>query len=162
MKALRGRPVIPDELPSLPTVTEHFKDFFTRPSPCASLLPQDVLAHFKPISSAVMVALDKQCTLSEFRKALQSMKSQSNPGALGLSPSALKCILEDDAVGNICLGHFNDWVAAPHNDVLLLALLTAIPKPGRDPMQPPNLRPISVASVWYRVAMKVFLARFSQ
>ena len=41
----------------------------------------------------------------------------------------------------------------------LATLLTALPKPGRPPDVPENLRPISVSNVWYRVLMKVFVLR---
>ncbi len=48
-------------------------------------------------------------------------------------------------------------VASP----LLLSLLTAIPKPGRDTATATNLRPISVSSVFYRLLMKIFVNRLT-
>lgn len=39
--------------------------------------------------------------------------------------------------------------------------MSAIPKPDRDPTMAANLRPIAVSSVWYRLAMRIFIARFT-
>ena len=40
-------------------------------------------------------------------------------------------------------------------------LLTAIPKPNRDTTHPKNTRPISITCTWYRLLMKIFVARLS-
>jgi hypothetical protein len=45
------------------------------------------------------------------------------------------------------------------NSELFTAIMSTIPKPKKPPDAPQNLRPISVASVWYRLVAKVFVER---
>lgn len=74
---------------------------------------------------------------------------------------ALIYLLRVDYVAQLIttgLQHLLDGEAHPE---LLASYLTAIPKPDRPTDVAANLRPISVSSTWYRILMRIFVARLS-
>ena len=79
------------------------------------------------------------------------MNASSNPGVFGLDVKCLRSICKWDEIAEFICDTLNKWVQGEVGDELLLTLLTAIPKPDRDPSQAANLRPISVTSIWYRL-----------
>lgn len=142
-------------------ITEHFKNFFNRPSPVSEQLPENVLQCFAQFPTATVEGLGAEVSVSEFCKAVQGMSTAANPGPYGLQVSAIKGLAQTPRLLSELVELFNKWLIDPSNDDLLDSTLTAIPKPGRDPGLPKNLRPIAVSSMWYRIAMRVFIGRIS-
>ena len=80
-------------------------------------------------------------------------------GAFRVDIGALKCLLAHGPMAHLITDSLQ-WVLVEGCEPSLLAtLLTALPKPGKDPGSPTNLRPISVTSIWYRIIMHVFVSR---
>lgn len=70
---------------------------------------------------------------SELIEALQTMNSGTAPGVFGLDVLTLRRICTLDPVATHVTTLLNNWIAGNPGDYLLLTLLTAIPKPDKDP-----------------------------
>ena len=80
-------------------------------------------------------------------------------GAFGVDVGALKCLLAHGPMACLIMDSLQRVLVEGCEPSLLATLLTALPKPGKDPGSPANLRPISVMSIWYRIIMRVFVSR---
>ena len=79
-------------------------------------------------------------------------------GAFGVDVGALKCLLAHGPTACLITDSLQRVLVEGCEPSLLATLLTALPKPGKDPGSPTNLRPISVTSIWYRNIMRVFVS----
>lgn len=94
------------------------------------------------------------------RRALETMRSSASPGCLGLDVGTLRRVCANDHLAETICSLLNHWVFDnPESAELHLTLLSAIPKTGKPTSEPKNLRPISVASIWYRWIAKIFAMR---
>ena len=80
-------------------------------------------------------------------------------GAFGVDVGALKCLLAHGLMACLITDSLQRVLVEGCEPSLLATLLTALPKPGKDPGLPTNLRPISVTSFWYHIIMRVFFSR---
>ena len=80
-------------------------------------------------------------------------------GAFGVDVGALKCLLAHGPMVCLITDSLQRVLVEGCEPSLLATLLTALPKPGKDPGSPTNLRPNSVTSIWYRIIMHVFVSR---
>ena len=80
-------------------------------------------------------------------------------GAFGVDVGALKCLLAHGPMVCLITDSLQRVLVEGCEPSLLVTLLTALPKPGKDPGSPTNLRPISVTSIWYRIIIRVFVSR---
>ena len=79
-------------------------------------------------------------------------------GAFGVDVGALKCLLAYGPMVRLITDSLQRLLVEGCEPSLLATLLTALPKPGKDPGSPTNLRPISVTSIWYRIIMRIFVS----
>ena len=79
-------------------------------------------------------------------------------GAFEVDVGALKCLLAHGPMVRLITDSLQRVLVEGCEPSLLATLLTAFPKPGKDPGSPTNLRPISVTSIWYRIIMRVFVS----
>ena len=77
-------------------------------------------------------------------------------GAFGVDVGALKCLLTHGPTACLITDSLQRVLVEGCEPSLLATLLTALPKPGKDPGSLANLRPISVMSIWYHIIMRVF------
>ena len=80
-------------------------------------------------------------------------------GAFGVDVGALKCLLAHGHMACLITDSLQRVLVEGCEPSLLATLLTALPKPGKDPGSPTNLQPISITSIWYRIIMLVFVSR---
>ena len=93
------------------------------------------------------------------RQVVADMGDFRATGAFGVNVGALKCLLAHDPMALLITDSLQ-WVLMDGCEPSLLAtLLTALPKPGKDPGSPSNLRPINVTSIWYHIIMSIFVSR---
>ena len=80
-------------------------------------------------------------------------------GAFGVDVGALKCLMAHGPMACLITDSLQRVLVEGCEPSPLATLLTALPKPGKDPGSPTNLWPISVTSIWYRIIMRVFVSR---
>ena len=80
-------------------------------------------------------------------------------GAFGVDVGALKCLLAHGPTACLITDSLQPVLVEGCEPSLLATLLTALPKPGKDPGSSANLRPISVMSIWYCIIMHIFVSR---
>ena len=80
-------------------------------------------------------------------------------GAFVVDVGALKCLLAHGPMAHLITDSLQRVLVEGCEPSLLATLLTVLPKPGKDPGSPTNLRPISVTSIWYHIILRVFVSR---
>lgn len=69
----------------------------------------------------------------------------------------MKVLLANPILAKLICGYLQHWVdTGDDNNQLFLAILSAIPKPGKLTSSADQLRPISVTCIWYKLLAKVF------
>ncbi|XP_030050794.1 vomeronasal type-2 receptor 26-like [Microcaecilia unicolor] len=112
------------------------------------------------LSEAEKTSLNEPIRGEELQRAIKSLKLHKSPGPDGFSGEFYK-ILNDKVVGilgdyfetTIKSGYFSQ--GANH------ALITVLPKPGKDPLQPGSYRPISLINVDLKLLAKILAERLA-
>ena len=105
-----------------------------------------------------MAALNAPLTEAEVRAACCLLPRSTHPGTFGVCAAALRVLARTNSVGLQMLTTMCNSVLHHCDPALLTALLVPIPKcnPAHTVQQ---LRPLQIASVWYRLLMRVFVQR---
>ena len=137
----------------------HFEQQFNEPvDPPA--IDTDFLQDIPRLSSTA--SLHAPLRDEEVAQAINGMRWRAGSGPFGLEIGVLQRLIKVPQLLGLLRGLLQSWLLEDQQAPLLLsALLTAIPKRGKPPDTPRNLRPISVLSVWYRIVMRIFVQRLS-
>lgn len=145
------------------TFKEYFKKLYTSDG---VPLENDLDTFFAGLNLPTLTAeetenLDKPITLEELLKAVKGTKKGRTPGIDGI-PVELYLQLWD-LLGPIWLEaiHYASNIGSFHRD-LNTALITVIPKPGKDHLECANYRPISLINADLKIFSKVLANRMEQ
>ena len=100
-------------------------------------------------------------TVTELRNAVAGMRSNTAPGPFGIDIGCLTYLLRVDFLAQLVAQGLQRLLEEPPTPALCATFLTAIPKPDRTTEVAANLHPILVTATWYRLLMRIFIARLS-
>lgn len=116
-----------------------------------------IASHFPCLTAAETAAIAAPLTQQEVAAACRTLPRGTHPGAYGISAAALKTLARTPT-GLAFLHHVLTAVLHHTPAKLHTALLTPIPKVS-NVESPSQLRPITIASIWYRILARVLVSR---
>ena len=90
---------------------------------------------------------------------LSSLHAMAAPGPFGVEVGVLQLLFKMDPTARLLTAALQRALDTGLEPKLLSTLLTALPKSGRSTVAAHNLCPILVVNTWYRLIMRVFVAR---
>ena len=174
LKQIENRQIIPairDEHGMLQcdaaTINESFKNYYSNLYSTENNCNKEALNSFfggfnlPTVSSADRANMEAPVTQSEIKIAIMKMSSGKTPGDDGLGIEFYKCFI--DQLSPYLLLLFNEILESEcMPPSMSRAIISLLPKPGKDPALMGNHRPLSLLNCDYKILAKILALRLEK